>query len=54
MIRGGEHAGQEEPAAGGAGQFHWLPELEAFFFGNKWLPKALLEDIEISQFSVGK
>ena len=37
-----------------AKRFHWLPELEANLFWNKWPSNATLKDLEISQLSVGK
>ena len=34
--------------------FHWLPELEAKLFGNKWLNRVLLKDHDKLRFSVRK
>ena len=31
---------------------HWLPELEAKIFGNKWLLNALLDDLLNWDFAV--
>ena len=32
------------------GERHWLPELDANFFGNNWLSRALVVDLEKFQF----
>ena len=32
---------------------HWLPELDAKIFGNKWLLSVLLRDLFFSRVSVG-
>ena len=32
--------------------FHWLPELGAHFFGNNWLSRVLLIDLDKLRLSV--
>ena len=48
----GEEAGPDDGAA--AEPRHWLPELDAHFFGNNLLSKALLIDLDKLRFSVRK
>ena len=44
----GGHLGESLPD-----RSHWLPELDAKYFGNKWLLKAFLNDIEKSRVCSG-